>query len=117
MISKGEYDRAISDANLSIELFPNGTLSYTNRGRAYEMKGGLKRAVADFGVAINYDRENPSAYNNRVVAREKMDDRKGAIADLKRALAAKPRKGKFVNEQADKKYAKENLDRLMKEKP
>ena len=53
---------------MSIKLFPNGTLSYTNRGRAYEMKGDLKRAIADFGVAISHDRENPSAYINRAVA-------------------------------------------------
>ena len=117
MIRKGDYDRGISDANMSIRLFPNGTLSYTNRGRAYEMKGDLKRAIADFGVAISHDRENPSAYINRAVAREKMGDRKGAIADLKSALAAKPRKGKFVNEQADKRYARENLARLLKKKP
>ncbi len=81
------------------------------------MKGDFKRAFADYGVAISRDRENPSAYNNRAMARYKMGDRKGAIADLRRALAAKPRKGKFVNEQADKQFARENLARLLKEKP
>ncbi len=114
LIAKKEYDRGISDANVSIKLFPQGTLAYTNRGRAYQFKGDLKRAYADFTVAISHDPENPSAYINRALVREQQGDRKGAIADLKRAIASKPRKGKFVNVEDDFKRARENLARLTK---
>jgi tetratricopeptide (TPR) repeat protein len=115
MIAKKEYDHAISDENIAIKMFPSGTLAYTNRGRAYQEKGDFKRALADFTIAIDHDRENPSAYNNRASLREQMGDRKGAIADLRRALASKPRKGKFVNAEADFKWARRNLDRLSKQ--
>jgi tetratricopeptide (TPR) repeat protein len=117
MIAKKDYDRGISDANTAIKLFPQSTLAYTNRGRAYQLKGDLKHAFADFSVAISHDRENPSAYFNRAVVREQQGDRKGAIADLKRALVCKPRKGKFVNVQADFKRAKAYLDQLSNKKP
>ena len=117
LIAKREYDRGISDTNTAIKLFPQSTLAYTNRGRAYQLKGDLKRAFADFSTAISFDRENPSAYINRASVREQQGDQKGAIADLKRALASKPRKGKFVNVQGDFKRAREYLDRLSKKKP
>jgi hypothetical protein len=46
--------------------------------------------------------------------REQQGDVKGAIVDLKRAIASKPKKGKFVNVEADFKRAREYLDRLTK---
>ena len=114
LIVKKEYDRGISDTNVAIKLFPQSTLAYTNRGRAYQLKGDLKRALADYSVAISHDRENPSAYINRASVREQQGDLKGAIADLKRALASKPKKGKFVNVENDFKRAREYLARLSK---
>jgi tetratricopeptide (TPR) repeat protein len=111
-IAKKDYDRAISDTNTAIKLFPQSTLAYTNRGRAYQLKGDLKRAFADFSVAISHDRENPSAYINRALVRDQQGDRKGAIADLKRAIVSKPRKGKFVNVDADFRRARELLKKL-----
>jgi tetratricopeptide (TPR) repeat protein len=113
-IRKKQYDRAITDTNVAIKLFPQSTLAYTNRGRAYQMKGDLKRAYSDFTVAIGHDRENPAAYINRASVREQQGDRQGAIADLKRAIASKPRKGKFVNVEGDFKRAKDYLARLTK---
>jgi tetratricopeptide (TPR) repeat protein len=113
-IAKKEYDRGITDTNVAIKLFPKSTLAYTNRGRAYQLKGDLTHALADFTVAISHDKENPSAYINRALVREQQGDKKGAIADLKRAIASKPRKGKFVNVDADFKRARENLARLSK---
>lgn len=113
-VAKKDYDRAISDTNVAIKLFPQSTLAYTNRGRAYQFKGDLKRAYADFTVAISHDKENPSAYINRALVREQQGDKNGAIADLKRAIASKPRKGKFVNVEDDFKRARENLARLTK---
>jgi tetratricopeptide (TPR) repeat protein len=117
LIRKRDYDRAISDTNTALKLFPKSTLAYTNRGRAYQLKGDLKRAFADFSAAIGHDRENPSAYINRALVREQQGDRKGAIADLQRALVCKLRKGKFVNVQADFTLARKYLDQLSKKKP
>jgi tetratricopeptide (TPR) repeat protein len=113
-ITKKDYDRSILDSNTAIKLFPQSTLAYTNRGRAYQFKGDLKRAFDDFSVAIRHDRENPAAYINRASVRDKQGDRKGAIADLQRALASKPRKGKFVNVESDFKRARAYLDELAK---
>lgn len=114
MISKKDYDRAITDASTSIKLLPKGTLAYNNRGRAYQLKGDLKRALTDFSVAINHDKENPSAYINRASVYEAQGDKAAAIRDLKRALASKPTKGKFVNVEGDFTRAREYLARLSK---
>ena len=114
MITKKEYDRAISDATTAIKLLPTGTLSFNNRGRAYQLKGDLKSALADYSVAISHDKENPSAYINRATVREAQGDKQGAIADLKRALASKPAKGKFVDVEGDFKRSRAYLERLTK---
>ncbi len=114
MNAKGEYDRAISDANTALKLFPKSTLAYTNRGRAYQKKGNLPQALVDFRQAISIDPENPAAYINSASVREAQGDLNGAIADLKRAVVAKPRKGKFVNVEDDFKRARAYLDRLTK---
>lgn len=113
-VAKKDYDRAISDENVAIKLFPKSTLAYTNRGRAYQLKGDLQHALADFTVAISHDRENPSAYINRASVYDQQGNKKAAIADLKRAIVAKPRKGKFVNVESDFKRARDYLDRLSK---
>lgn len=114
LIAKKEYDRGITDTNVAIKLFPKSTLAYTNRGRAYQLKGDLKRAFDDFTIAIGHDRENPAAYINRASVREQQGDKQGAVADLKRAIASKPRKGKFVNVEDDFKRARDYLARLSK---
>jgi tetratricopeptide (TPR) repeat protein len=114
MVAKKEYDRAISDSSVSIKLLPKGTLAYNNRGRAYQLKGDLSRALADFSVAISHDTENPSAYINRASVYEAQGDKAAAIKDLKRALASKPAKGKFVDVESDFKRAREYLARLLK---
>jgi tetratricopeptide (TPR) repeat protein len=114
MIVKKDYDRAISDSSMAIKLLPQSTLAFNNRGRAYQLKGDLKRALADFTIAINHDRENPTAYINRASVHDQQGDKKSAIADLKRALASKPKKGKFVNVEAAFKRARDYLDRLTK---
>jgi tetratricopeptide (TPR) repeat protein len=115
LIVKKEYDRAIADTSMAIKLLPTGTLSYNNRGRAYQLKGDLDHAIADYTVAISHDTENPAAYINRASVREQQGDIKGAIVDLKRAIASKPRKGKFVNVESDFKRAQAYLDKLTKQ--
>jgi tetratricopeptide (TPR) repeat protein len=65
------------------------------------LKGDLKNALADFNVATSHDHENPSAYINRASVYDQQGNRKTAIADLKRALACKPSKDKFVDVESD----------------
>ena len=42
----GEYDRAISDFDKTIEMNPNYAQAYLNRGITYMRKGMLENALA-----------------------------------------------------------------------
>ena len=55
--SLGEYDKAISDCNMAIDLSPEYALYYYNRGICYEEKGEQDKATADYNMAIKLDPE------------------------------------------------------------
>lgn len=52
-MNKGDYDKAIACFSLSIELCPDHSLWYYERGRAYYAKKEYEKAVGDCTRAIN----------------------------------------------------------------
>src|ERR1700733_5829284 len=48
----GEFDQAIYDYTMAIDIDPNLAKAYDNRGVAYAREGSLSRAIADFTMAI-----------------------------------------------------------------
>lgn len=61
----GDYTQAISDYSRAIELEPNNSFAFYNRGITRERRGDLAGAVADFSVAIQLDPSSADNYHNR----------------------------------------------------
>lgn len=81
------YEQAIADFSRSIELNPQDSVAYNNRGLA-RAKGlqQYKESIADFTAAVDLDPQFAEAYDNRALAyRMAGDDRVKACADWKRA--------------------------------
>jgi TonB family protein len=64
-VNKGDYDRAIADFTMFIQLNPDHADAYDHRGAAYGEKGDLDQAIADFDRAIQLNPRLQSAYENR----------------------------------------------------
>ena len=56
---QGEWDKAIADYNMAIELEPQLAVAYSNRGFVFEELGDNKNAEADFAKAkeLGYEPE------------------------------------------------------------
>ena len=87
---KRDYDRAIADLNMAINIKPDYTAAFNVRGLAYNAKGDGDRAIADFDQAIRIDPKNAAALTNRGDAYQKKRDYDRAIADFDQAIKADP---------------------------
>jgi tetratricopeptide (TPR) repeat protein len=86
-----DYDRAIADYDMAIQLKPDYAEAYNDRGFAYYLKGNAERAIADYTRAIELRPNYPKAYNSRgVVYMAGGYERAKAVADFDRAIALKP---------------------------
>jgi tetratricopeptide (TPR) repeat protein len=82
-----DYEAAIADYNLAIELFPSNAPFYYNRGKAkYNLKD-YRGALADHNKAIELDSKTyPTFYYNRGRAKYDLKDYSGALADYNKAI-------------------------------
>jgi tetratricopeptide (TPR) repeat protein len=85
-IDKKDYQGAMQDANKAIEIDPDSSQAYLNRGRAYLKLNDYQKAIADFNRAIKLKPENSIAYNGRGVSKAGLKDYQGAIADYNQAI-------------------------------
>jgi tetratricopeptide (TPR) repeat protein len=93
---KHDYDDAIADYDLAIELDPKYVLAYNNRGMTYAAKSNYNRAIADYSQAILIDPLPKSAtyinvYDNRGQAYAAKGDYEHAIADYNEAIRIDPK--------------------------
>jgi len=61
----GQYDRAITDYNVALDLQPGDPVTLSNRGAAYLELGQDSLALEDLNEAIRLYPENPVALTNR----------------------------------------------------
>ena len=86
-----QYDRAIADYSMAIQLKPDYAEAYNDRGFAYYLKGDSERAIADYTRAIELRPNYPKAFNSRGVVYMAFGyERSKAVADFDRAIALKP---------------------------
>ena len=95
---KGRYDEAIAEYTKAIEINPNYSTAYTNRGNVYFnhlMEYDL--AIADYSKAIELDPNNALAYENRsgVYYTNKQYDL--AIADDSKVIMLNPDSDAYQN--------------------
>tara|TARA_Y100000991_G_scaffold208993_1_gene188603 strand:+ start:72 stop:410 length:339 start_codon:yes stop_codon:yes gene_type:complete len=86
------YYRAIIDFNKAIELNPNDSDLYVQRGRANKMDGNLSEAMNDYSYAIKLNPKNTNAFYKRgwLKVDFKIKDYEGAISDMQQALILDP---------------------------
>jgi tetratricopeptide (TPR) repeat protein len=87
---KGNYDRAIKDYDLAIQINPTYAKPYNNRGVAYQNKGDYNKAIRDFDVAIKLSPDYAYALANRAETFQIMHDYERALRDYDNAIRADP---------------------------
>jgi lipoprotein NlpI len=88
---KGQYDKAISDYNMAIEINPRLSEAYNNRGLAYSKgKGQYDKAISDYNKAIEIDTLCIPCYLNRGNAWDDKGNTNRAIADYNKAIELDP---------------------------
>lgn len=69
-----------------IELDPNDSMPYYNRGSIYSNMGLYEKALQDLNKTIELAPDYASAYNNRGLVHEKMEHYQEALADFDQAI-------------------------------
>jgi len=82
----GEYSKAVADCNEAIELNPNDTDAYYNRGCTYGEMGEYEKAIADFDRVIQLNPSDTGAYYNRGLAYKEKGDLHRAAIDLEKCI-------------------------------
>ena len=89
-----EYNKAILDYTLALEIDPKNANALHNRGSSSEKAGNLNDALSDFTLALQLGPDNASSYNSRGLTLDKLGRRGEAIADFGRAI------GEYLSEGA-----------------
>ena len=84
--NQGNYDRAITDYNMAIELDPKHASAYYNRALAWSAKGESDRALADYDASLKLNPRDVSAWIGRGAESIAKSDYRRAIADFDEAL-------------------------------
>ncbi len=85
-----DYDRAIQDYDIAIELKPDHSHAYADRGLAYFGKGAFERAVEDYNVAIRLDPAYAPTYQDRCYSLAILGHVERALVDCNKALSLSP---------------------------
>jgi len=85
-----EYERALSDFNVSINMSPYNAKVFTNRANIYGTKNQFDLALKDYSKAIELDSTDVEVYANRGVTYSIMQQYDKAIIDYNKAIAMKP---------------------------
>ncbi len=80
----------MADYNKAIELDPQNSDAYNNRGIAKKDLNDYAGAIADYNKAIELDPQHSVVYNNRGLAKNDLKDYAGAIADYDKAIELFP---------------------------
>ena len=80
------YDKAIAHYTTSIELNPELTEAYYNKGNAYYHKSELDKAIQNYTTAIHLNSEYAEAYHNRGVAYSDKGELDKAIQNYDKAI-------------------------------
>ena len=89
-LDTGDINGAISDYTKAIEINPNYSDAYVNRGVAKGNSGDNAGAISDYSKAIKIDQSYTLAYVNRGVAKNNIGDHLGAISDYSKAIEIDP---------------------------
>ena len=69
-----EYDEALEDLNMAVDLDSKSASAYHTRGRIYYEKREYEDAIKDFETSLNFNPQNEVAYYNLGMTYYKMED-------------------------------------------
>ena len=95
-----DYNGAIKLYNEAIELKPDWSWPYNNRGNAYEDLKQYERAIQDYDKAIEINPNLAEAYNNRGIAYDNLGQYERAISDYNKAIELNPNYAAAYNNRA-----------------
>jgi|GEM_PF-1883150 len=87
---KRNYDGAIADYNVAIELDSRYAVAYYNRGLTKYESGNYNGAIVDYDKAIELDSKYAAAYSSRGFVKYEKGDYDGAMADYDKAIELNP---------------------------
>jgi tetratricopeptide (TPR) repeat protein len=89
---KQDYQGALADFNLAIQLRPNDVITYNNRGFLKENHlQDIQGALTDYNRAIQINPKFAEAYNNRGSLKgKKLQDIQGGLTDINKAIQLNP---------------------------
>lgn len=112
-IHENDLNKKIEYYSKAINIDPNFTLAYNNRGVVYKNLKRYDEAIADYNRAINTKPNFGMAYNNRGIAYFYLKKYNEAIADFTKTISLEPNN---PNPYFDRGYTYETTGRISEAK-
>ncbi len=119
-----DYDEAINDFDIYIELYPQKKDGYFNRGLTKFILEDYKGTVIDMTKVIERNPKDDVAFYYRGCSKKELKDYRGAILDFSKAIFLKPRNEEYYEKRievkaltTDFKAAIEDCNLLLKINP
>jgi tetratricopeptide (TPR) repeat protein len=90
LTQEGNYDAALSEFRLALQLLPGLDRAHLGLGAALQGKGDVEGAIAEYRVFLHRHPNDPDGHNNLGSAFQQKGDLPGAIAEYHTALEAQP---------------------------
>ena len=104
---KDEYEEAIKHYDQAIDIYPQFTENYNNRGITKDRLGRHEEAIADYDQAIRINPQFAEAYYNRGTTKDVLGRHEEAITDYDQAIRINPQ---YAQAYYNKGNAKDKLD-------
>ena len=111
----GNYEEAIEDFDLAIQLDPKYPNAYYSRGIAKHSLGNYEEAIEDFGLAIQLDPKLAPPYNNRGSVKKDLGDYEEAIEDFDLAIQLDPKYATAYYNRGGAKYSLGNYEEAIED--
>jgi tetratricopeptide (TPR) repeat protein len=85
-----EYNKAINDFTMAIQMAPKDTRVYTNRGLTYRMLKRYDDSLKDFNKSLELNPLWPDTFYGRSLTYYDLGDIKHALEDCDKAISIKP---------------------------
>jgi Tfp pilus assembly protein PilF len=70
----GQFDRALAECNLAIQIAPESAVAYNHRGLIYDELGQKEKAIIDFQTALRLDPEMEDAQDNLISIEKEIEE-------------------------------------------
>ena len=110
-----QFNKAIEAYSHAINLKPDFSEAYNNRGIAYCSMDEHDKAIEDYDTAIKIDPKHAKAYNNRGVAYDKKDQTDKALPNYNKAIKFNPKSAQAYSNRGLIYHNKGEIDKAIKE--